>query len=71
VGVEIAIRAVSGARFDASWQSFVPLERQTASFGVAQAVPGDGVDDVIARTDTGLDEAKGAGRNRVREAMLP
>lgn len=52
-------------------QEFVGVGRRTASFGVAEAAPGEEVDALIARADAAMYEAKHAGRNRVREAARP
>lgn len=43
-----------------------PCRRFTASFGVAEMVPGETADSLIARADDALYEAKRAGRDRVR-----
>ncbi len=47
-------------------QGTVP--RFTASFGVSGGAPDDDIDDVVARADAALREAKDAGRNRVTTA---
>ena len=39
--------------------------RLTSTFGVAEAQPGDAIDDVVGRADVALYEAKRAGRDRV------
>lgn len=49
-------------------QEFAGVGRRTASFGVAEAAPGETLLEVVARADAALYEAKRAGRNRVREA---
>lgn len=49
-------------------QEFAGVGRRTASFGVAEAAPGETLLAVVARADAALYEAKRAGRNRVREA---
>ena len=49
-------------------QEFAGVGRRTASFGVAEAAPGEMLLEVVARADAALYEAKRAGRNRVREA---
>lgn len=41
-------------------------ERVTASFGVAELMPGDSLSEAVAAADMALYEAKRAGRNRVR-----
>lgn len=43
----------------------------TASFGVAESVPGETIADLVARADDALYEAKNAGRNCVRVASRP
>lgn len=47
---------------------FPHIGRQTASFGVAQLLPGEKPQEVIARADRALYRAKGAGRNKVESA---
>ena len=67
-GVEVAerIRAtVEAATFDVGTES--PL-RKTASFGVAQSVPGAGASALTSRADDALYRSKQAGRNRVTVA---
>ncbi|MFZ9898270.1 MAG: diguanylate cyclase [Gemmatimonadaceae bacterium] len=49
-------------------QEFAAVGRRSASFGVAEAAPGESLLAVVARADAALYEAKRAGRNRVREA---
>jgi diguanylate cyclase len=41
----------------------------TASFGVAQKRPNDGLTNIIERTDKALYAAKNAGRNQIRLAL--
>jgi diguanylate cyclase (GGDEF)-like protein len=50
---------------------FAPVDRLTASFGVAAYHPGEALQDWIARTDQALYAAKDAGRNRVSVAPPP
>lgn len=49
--------------------SFAPIERLTASFGVAAYLPGEAMQDWIVRVDRALYAAKDAGRNRVSAAV--
>lgn len=46
--------------------SFPPVDRVTASFGVAQHHPGESLDELLARVDEALYRAKSDGRNCVR-----
>ena len=45
--------------------SFPKCGGETASFGVAQALPGESADHLTSRADAALYEAKHAGKNRV------
>jgi diguanylate cyclase (GGDEF)-like protein len=47
------------------WAPIVPGVHVTASFGLAQAEPGEAADDLLRRADAALYKAKGDGRNRV------
>jgi len=46
----------------------LPPGRMTASFGVYQALPGDGLQQMLQMSDKALYEAKASGRNCVRQA---
>ncbi|MBW6423135.1 diguanylate cyclase [Rhizobium sp. XQZ8] len=46
----------------------LPPGRMTASFGVYQALPGDGLQQMLRMSDKALYEAKASGRNCVRQA---
>lgn len=46
-----------------------PLPRVTASIGVAEGMPGEAADALVARADAALYQAKREGRNRVRISL--
>jgi len=63
--LEGAIALAEALRVAVEGTSFAGRFTVTASIGVAQLVPGERTDDLIARADTALYGAKKAGKNRV------
>lgn len=48
------------------WEALLPGQKVTASLGVAEAVPGDTLDQLLARADQNLYKAKESGRDQVQ-----
>ena len=68
---DAAIVLAEKLRLAIAGAGFAPVERVTASFGVAEAATRDNVGDVINRADRALYRAKRAGRNRVEAESSP
>ena len=47
------------------WSALLPGQRITVSMGVAEAAPGDTLDQLLARADQNLYKAKDGGRDQI------
>ena len=65
VGLEDAAAFAEGLRAKIAKLSFPLCGGETASFGVAQALPGEEADPLIMRADVALYTAKKLGKNQV------